>query len=85
MSDQCLCSQYAVTSPSDRYVIVLTGHHPHCKEGRAPLLAAVALIAELAQGIEAWAADEDGVHDAVFEAYQKAKRMEGINITSERR
>jgi hypothetical protein len=49
------------------------------------LEAAVALISDLAKGIEAWAADEDGVHDAVFEAYQKAKRMEGINIMKSRR
>jgi hypothetical protein len=85
MSDKCDCNLYAVTEPRDWHELVLTGHHPHCKEGGDPLEAAVALISDLATGIEAWAADEDGVHDAVFEAYQKAKRMEGINITSERR
>lgn len=75
-----ICENYAVVNPYDHAVIALSGHHPHCKEYVPELfmVRAVDLIENLAKGIEVWAADEDGVHDAVWIAYQEAKSVTSL-------
>ncbi|MCB1771607.1 MAG: hypothetical protein KDJ31_18210, partial [Candidatus Competibacteraceae bacterium] len=35
------------------------------------------LIYDLVRGIESWAADEDGVHDECWKAYERAKQALG--------
>jgi hypothetical protein len=56
---------------------LLTGHHATCKYSH-PLKSAYELIAALARGMEHWARDEDGIHPDAWEAYRKAKALEGV-------
>lgn len=46
-------------------------HHPNC-EHYAPEQPLRELLLRLVDGIEAWAADEDGVHSDCWNAYQDA-------------
>ena len=48
-----------------------TEHHRNCKN-RNLEAESVALVSALVKGIENWAADSDGVHPDVWDAYQKA-------------
>ena len=65
---QCLCSTWA---RGDHTGLLMLSHHPSCgnykpeKEVRELLLSLIA-------GIEAWAADEDGVHPDCWEPYMMA-------------
>lgn len=71
----CECQEWA----RDDNGILLTNHHPNCKQYN-PVGDALELIEELVKGIESWAADEDGVHDAVWDAYYKARMVLGRPI-----
>ncbi|MDY6893849.1 MAG: hypothetical protein SVO01_00300 [Thermotogota bacterium] len=53
-----------------------TEHHPHCPK-YDPEGDAIKIIKALLRGIEAWAADEDGVHPECWEAYKKAQLCVG--------
>jgi hypothetical protein len=82
--NKCRCAEWADASPGERQIRVLTGHHetcPMCCE--SGLSAALALIDRLTEGIEAWAADEDGVHPVVWEAYRQAKALHGVYLPIE--
>lgn len=79
MSD-CECATWTT---QDIRTYILTGHHENCPHRPSPLLAATELICELVRGIETWAADEDGVHPAVWEAYRRAKALDGIIVYEE--
>ena len=56
---------------------ILTGHHESCPHSPKALDKALELIADLARGMEYWAGDEDGIHPQAWEAYRKAKALEG--------
>lgn len=64
----------------DHRVAFLTGHHSRCPKGGNPLEAAYALIKDLANGMDCWASDEDGVHPDAWKAYRKAKALEGVYL-----
>lgn len=71
----CECANWC--SPDIR-INILTGHHPSCDKGESVSFAAYRLIQDLARGMEAWAADEDGIHPDAWTAYRKAKALEGV-------
>lgn len=85
MSVECECTYWC---DLDMRARLLTGHHANCFEGRpqAQVAAAMRLIAELASGMESWAADEDGIHPDCWMPYCKAKALEGVFLdpTSQR-
>lgn len=62
---------------------LLTGHHARCPHGGDLLTAALALIKELAQGIHIWGSYEDGVIPEAWDAYRKAKALEGVFLPKE--
>ena len=80
LGSACECHNWA---DLDLRVRLLTGHHARCPHGGDPLEAAFKLIKELAQGIHVWAADEDGVHPDAWEAYRRAKGLEGVFLADE--
>ena len=75
----CECSQWAEVRGEHR---MLTGHHKNCHRSPDPLGKALALIAKLARGMECWAADEDGIHPDAWEAYRRAKALEGVFLSN---
>jgi len=61
----------------DVLLVALTGHHEDCPH-RPPLERVFRdLLKELVSGIDAWAAEEDGVHPDLWDAYCKAKAVLG--------
>jgi hypothetical protein len=54
----------------------ITTHHPNCKYFD-PLGDTRALLGKLVAGIDAWASEEDGIHDAVYRHYTIAKLASG--------
>lgn len=71
---ECNCKTWA----SDNIGLdMLLGHHHKCPFAPPVLQAMQTLIAELCCGIKTWAADEDGVHPAVWDAYVKASAICG--------
>lgn len=78
LGSECECINWASENLTAQ---LLTGHHARCPRGGDQLKSALALIAELAEGIEQWAAEEDGVYDGVWKAYQKAKALQGVFLS----
>ena len=74
---ECECKNWC---DIDRRARLLTGHHEHCEHGAMSNQrdAALVLIADMAHGLELWAADEDGIHDECWKPYCKAKALEGM-------
>jgi len=64
--NDCECNYWARTDG------LLAEHHPNCKH-YDPVGDAQKIIVALLLGIEAWAADEDGVHPDCLEAYENAR------------
>lgn len=81
LCSECVCVNWASTDPLR--VSVLTGHHPRCPHAPDKFDAACKLIAELAYGIERWAAEEDGVYPDVWDAYRKAKALQGVFLPAD--
>jgi hypothetical protein len=65
----CECKTWATTDA--RGLLLGNGHHPACNY-HIPNLGAADLLLKLVQGIENWAADEDGIPDHVWDAYSQA-------------
>lgn len=61
---------------------LLLAHLPDCPHFGGQLRE---LIEALVRGMESWAADEDGIHDAVWDAYAEAKAALGDQVTREDR
>ena len=65
----CRCREWARTNSK-----IVTEHHPNCSlynpEGDAKKI-----IEDLLKGVEAWASDEDGIHDGCWKAYEQAKKF----------
>jgi hypothetical protein len=79
LQKQCECTTWC---DDDLRVRLLTGHARGCQNAeQTPLNAALGLIAELAKGMEEWAADEDGVHDRAWPAYRRAKALQGVFLS----
>jgi hypothetical protein len=77
-----MCATWTEVSHTHR---ILTGHHSQCPNcDQSTLGAALALIADLAKGIEAWGALEDGIPDEVWHPYRKAKGLQGVFLSNER-
>ena len=74
LSQECDCNTWC---DNDLRYRLLTGHHQRCTNAAPILDKAIELIAELAKGMECWASDEDGIHPDAWEAYQKAKILQG--------
>lgn len=72
MSDTQLCKCSNLGTMSLR-IDVLTGHHQSCLRCPSIWSATEALLTDLCSGIEAWAAEEDGIYPELWEAYRKAK------------
>lgn len=70
----CECNSWANVNWPHR---MLTGHHENCPKSPDPLAKALELIADLAKGMDCWAADEDGIHPDAWEAFKKAKVVGG--------
>jgi hypothetical protein len=69
----CKCDGWA---RADRESIAAYGfskHHPNCQHYRGAAVVALALIRRLVAGIDAWAAEEDGIPDALWPAYCEAR------------
>jgi hypothetical protein len=56
----------------------LTGHHENCPKSPKSIEMALELIKSLAEGLEKWGAEEDGIYPPAWDAYRKAKALEGI-------
>jgi hypothetical protein len=63
---------------------LLTGHHENCSSSPKAIEKALDLIMLLADGMTRWAADEDGIHPDAWEAYRKAKALEGVILPNEK-
>ena len=74
MSTLCKCADWG----GERRAL-WTKHHPHCFE-YDPIADANELLIALMRGIEAWAADEDGVHPECWEAYRNTKLLLGEKV-----
>lgn len=59
---------------------LLLAHLPDCPHFGEHLRE---LIEALVRGMESWAADEDGIHDAAWDAYVNAKTAIGEQVTGE--
>jgi hypothetical protein len=74
----CECTRYTCVERRDHLSLQLTGHHEKCPNRPDILEAALKLIADLARGIERWAADEENqVHQDAWDAYRRAKALQG--------
>jgi hypothetical protein len=73
---QCRCSTYARASLLDGP----DGHHRNCELHPENTFA---LIARLVDGIDRWAAEEDGVPDRLWDAYQQARYVVNLPALSE--
>lgn len=67
----CECQQWAW-----RIEPPVTRHHPQCKQYDLKN-EAMALVRDLVKGMEAWAADEDGIHREAWDAYKRGKVFVG--------
>lgn len=74
----CECSTKARTSGK-----LLTNHHPDCPKYDLES-EVIDLIKSLVYGINCWAADEDGIHDVVWDAYCHALLFIGLPFPKER-
>lgn len=68
----CECAEWA----RDGREPIMFEHHRDCAK-YDPLGEARRVMDGLIAGIEAWAADEDGVHPACWNAYERACMMTG--------
>lgn len=64
--------------------LIATKHHPSCAR-YTPMRDAREIIDALLTGIEAWAADEDGVHPECWGAYERACLVTGQANRPDRR
>jgi hypothetical protein len=71
----CECVNWCEIDNTHRF---LTGHHEGCPHTPKALGKALELIAALARGMELWGAEEDGIYDGAWEAYRKAKALQGM-------
>lgn len=71
----CECANWA--SLGDVWRQVLTGHHENCSNGRDEREAAKELVRALVRGIEADAADCDGISENLWPHYTRAKAALG--------
>lgn len=71
----CQCVNWCEINHTHRF---LTGHHEGCPNSPEALGAALDLIAALARGMELWGAEEDGIYPEAWEAYRKAKALQGV-------
>jgi hypothetical protein len=71
----CECANWCEINHTHR---LLTGHHEGCARSPAALDKALELIAALASGMDSWAADEDGIHPGSWDAYRRAKALQGV-------
>lgn len=73
----CECVGWADINTQHR---ILTGHHENCPRSRPAIEKALDLIMLLADGMERWGADEDGIHPDAWTAYRRAKALEGVHV-----
>ena len=71
----CLCVTWCEINHIHRF---LTGHHEGCPHSPKALDKALELIAALARGMELWGAEEDGIYPEAWDAYRKAKALQGV-------
>jgi hypothetical protein len=64
----CECSGWG---RDNRDSVLMLSHHPNCGKYK-PEAECRELMLNLINGIESWAADEDGIHPACWEAYRNA-------------
>lgn len=77
----CECANWCDVNVQHR---LLTGHHENCCKSPKATEKALDLIMLLADGMERWAADEDGIHPDAWEAYRRAKALEGVILPNEK-
>jgi len=74
---KCNCSNWAIDANDEMFLASLAcGHNPNCKHfsgAVSDLL--ISLAKETIGAMNAWAADEDGIHPDAFDVYAKAKRI----------
>lgn len=68
----CECSGWAMECLWDT-----NEHHPSCSKfsARNERYFIVKLLQDLIKGIDEWASDEDGIHQEVWEAYKRARKV----------
>lgn len=77
---ECPCVHWCDVNIQHR---ILTGHNENCPHSPSGLKSALALIAELAHGMEIWAEEEDtGIHSKVWEIYSRAKALECVFLAT---
>ena len=67
----------------DNQAPLFLSHHPNC-EHYDPDPEIRELLLALVDGIETWAADEDGIHSECWDAYVKACSVVGLSHRPER-
>ncbi len=67
-ASECECQTWARDNAA---AIFIASHHPNC-DLYTPEIDARALLLRLIDGIESWAADEDGIHSDCWAAYVAA-------------
>lgn len=80
---KCECANWTQVDEYQFRHYMLTGHHENCPHRPKSIDKACELISELAKGMERWAADEDGIHPDAWQAYRKAKFLEGVFLPEE--
>lgn len=76
-SFECRCSTYARAFRPDKHG---DEHHRNCE---LHPVATFALLQRLCDGIDKWAAEEDGVPDWLWDAYVQARRAVNLPALSE--
>ena len=82
MKETCECRTWAT---DDMGLDAVLGHHHRCPHAPDPEAALRGLVRELAEGIDCWAQDCDGVHPRVWAAYRKAKLLSGQIVQEDAR
>jgi len=80
-SDKCCeCQNWCDIDLKHR---IATGHAKTCPNAPDYAASMEKLINELLTGIDEWAQDCDGVHEALWFAYRKAKLLNGVFVFDE--
>mgnify|MGYP002639974512 CR=1 FL=1 len=77
MPKLCECSTWA-RAYGQQFMAL---HHRNCKHYN-PEADAATLITALVEGMDAWGADEDGIHPEAWDAYQRARSATGRPVTT---
>lgn len=80
----CLhCSELAVQDTAEFRAVALSGHHPLCPKYDPKRDYIGEHLKLVVRAMEAWAADEDGIHMDAWDCYAKTRTLIGQPVTEE--